>query len=129
LMTMPAASAASYVVNDAFVCLSTCSRNWPTSGLRRCEITSCTGSSVSGSLADILLRKATDLVPLKWSWVPAFGERYHLAGFSDRTEFALRFSTTLLSLGRTRSNMPVFHILVPHILMSHMPVSHMQHTG
>ena len=54
LMTIPAVSAASAVANDRFVCLSTWSKNRPTSGRLLCESTSCTvsgaGSSASRSL-------------------------------------------------------------------------------
>src|SRR3954453_18830085 len=54
LITIPAFSAASAVAYDPFVCLSTWSKNRPTSGRLLCERTSFTrsgaGSSVSGSL-------------------------------------------------------------------------------
>jgi hypothetical protein len=54
LITIPAISAASAVAYDRFVCLSTWSKNRPTSGRLLCESTSCTisgaGSSASRSL-------------------------------------------------------------------------------
>src|SRR6478609_1342981 len=54
LITIPAFSAASAVAYDPFVCLSTWSKNRPTSGRLLCESTSCTifgaGSSASRSL-------------------------------------------------------------------------------
>src|SRR3954468_18835536 len=54
LMTIPAVSAASAVAYDRFVCLSTWSKNRPTSGRLLCESNSCTvsgaGSSASRSL-------------------------------------------------------------------------------
>src|ERR1700716_1733050 len=42
LITIPAVSAASAVAYDRFVCLSTWSKNRPTSGRLLCESTSCT---------------------------------------------------------------------------------------
>src|SRR6478609_192480 len=54
LITIPAFSAASAVAYDPFVCLSTWSKNRPTSGRLLCETTSCTmsgaGSPASRSL-------------------------------------------------------------------------------
>src|SRR6478609_10395045 len=54
LITIPAVSAASAVAYDRFVCLSTWSKNRPTSGRLLCESTACplsgAGSSASRSL-------------------------------------------------------------------------------
>ena len=51
LISIPAASAASHVVYDSFVCLSTCRRNRPPSGRLGCV----TSSSASGAIVIILV--------------------------------------------------------------------------
>src|SRR5437868_4737014 len=64
LITIPALSAASAVAYDPFVCLSTWSKNRPTSGRLLCESTSCTISGAGSSPSRSLITR----VAIRCSW-------------------------------------------------------------
>src|SRR5262249_33242777 len=59
LIAIPAFSAASAVAYDPFVCLSTWSKNRPTSGRLLCESTSCAISGAGSSASRSLITRVT----------------------------------------------------------------------